>query len=189
MRWWWWIIIPLVAGIAGYFLVRELERLVREPSEIEQVERLDPGSALRTVQIFYGAHDRVGLASDDRAVVDPVNMEELAEVIAREVLNGPQKGIGGLSCDTEVKGFYVSEDGVGYLDLCSEVLVDWPQGDGLEWVSLGALVRSLTDNIPSLRAVQILVEGRVVEKSPGSIPLDLPLEPEWFGATHAEVIK
>ncbi len=81
MRWWWWILIPLVAVVAGYFLVRELERLVREPSEVEQVERLDPGAPLRTVQIFYGARDRIGFASDDRAVVDPAGTEALAELI------------------------------------------------------------------------------------------------------------
>jgi len=186
---WWWILIAVLAAVAGFVLVRALERLVQEPSDVEEAEHIPPGAALRTVQIFFGAPDNVGFVAEERAIVDPESREDLAEQIIRQVLEGPMSGITGLPPGTRVRALYIADDGVVYLDLSSELLMDWPSGDGLEWISLGSLVRSLTDNIPTLRAVQILIDGHVVTRPPGSIPLDLPLEPEWFGATPAEVIR
>lgn len=186
---WWWILIALLAAVAGFVVVRGLERLIQEPSDAEETPEIAPGTALRTVQLFFGSPDRVAFLTEERAIVDPESKEDLAEEIVRLVLEGPTRGVTGLPPATKVRTLYIADDGVVYLDLSSELLMSWPVGDGLEWVSLGSLVRSLTDNVPSLRAVQILIDGHVVAKPPGSIPLDLPLEPEWFGATPAEVIR
>ena len=185
---WWWILAAVLAAVAGFVLVRGLERLIREPSDIEEVEHLAPGAALRTVQIFFGSPDHIGFVAEERAIVDPESREGFAEEIVRQVLEGPMQGITGLPSTTQLRALYIADDGVIYLDLSSELLMNWPAGDGLEWISLGSLVRSLTDNIPTIRAVQILIDGHVVARPPGSVPLDLPLEPEWFGATPAEVI-
>jgi hypothetical protein len=188
MRWWWILIAVLAAG-AGFVLVRSLERLIQEPSDVEEIMQIAPGTALRTVQLLFGSPDHVGFIAEERAVVDPESLEDLAEEIVSLVLQGPTRGITGLPAATKVRALYIADDGVVYLDLSSDMLMSWPAGDGLEWISLGSVVRSLTSNIPSLRAVQILVDGHVVARPPGSIPLDLPLEPEWFGARPAEVIR
>jgi len=189
VRWWRWILVAVLAAIVGFVLMRGLERLVREPAGGEEVSHLVPGAPLRTVQIFFGAKDRVGFVTEERAIADPPSLEKLAEEIVRQLLEGSTEGITGLPPSTRLRAFYIAEDGVAYLDLSSDLLLNWPVGDGLEWVTLGSLVRSLTENIPTLRAVQIMIDGHMVARSPGSIPLDLPLDPEWFGATSVEVMR
>jgi spore germination protein GerM len=186
---WWWILIAVLAAVVGFVLVRGLEELIREPSDVEEIAQIAPGTALRTVQLFFGSPDHVGFLAEERAIVDPENREDLAEEIVNLVLEGPTRGVTGLPPDAKVRALYITDDGVVFLDLSSELLMNWPAGDGLEWISLGSLVRSLTGNIPSLQAVQILIDGHVVARPPGSIPLDLPLEPEWFGVRPAEVIR
>jgi len=126
------------------------------------------------------------LIEEERDVVDPGGVEDLAESVAREVLAGPTHGVTGFDPSTKVLSFYLTQDGTGYLDLSTELLAHWPRGDGLEWVSLASLVRSMTENVPSIRTLQILVAGRVVERAPGSIPLDLPLTAEGFGLETEE---
>jgi hypothetical protein len=157
------------------------------PAQVE-AEMLSAGSALRGVRLFFGTPGRPGFLTEERAIADPGRVELLAEAIAREVVRGPVRGVSGISPRTRVRAFYLTADGTGYLDVSSDMLANYPRGDGLEWVSLGALVRSITDNLPEVRAVQILVEGRVVGRSPGSIPLDLPFEPEAFEADVEEAI-
>ncbi len=180
-----WIVLIGIFAVAGIFMVRGLQRLAQQPQEVQQMTGPPPGAPLRTLRLFFGATDRVGLTAEERVVVDPGDVEDLAEAVAREVLAGPTRGVTGLDPATKVLSFYLTQDGTGYLDLSSELIESWPQGDGLEWVSLASLVRSLTENVPAIRTLQILVNGRVVENPPGSIPLDLPLSPEGFGLEPA----
>lgn len=184
-----WAISIAAVLLAGFLLVRGLSRLAQQPQALAGQTGPPPGAALRTVRLFFGAESRVDLESEERVIVDPGTPEDLAAAIAREVLRGPVEGVSGLPQSTTVRAFYLSPDGTGYLDLSSELLDRWPRGDGLEWVSLGSLIRSIAENVPSVRAVQLLIEGHVVEDPPGSIPLDLPLDPGLFGARSPELLK
>jgi hypothetical protein len=185
MKWLLWVLL-LCAGIAGgVLLVRGLSELAQQSPKAEHATGgIVAGAPLRTVRLYFGASDRVALVPEERAIVDPGGPEKLAEAIATEVLHGSARGAGvaAFSSATRVRAFYLAPDGTGYLDLSAEFLDRWPQGDGLEWVSLGSLVRSISENVPGIRSVYILVEGKTVDRSPGSIPLDLPLEPDGFGA-------
>jgi hypothetical protein len=183
-----WIAIITLFAITGFLLIRGLQRLAQQPQEIQQMEGPPPGAPIRTLRLFFGATDHVGLVAEERVVVDPGGIEDLAESVAREVLVGPTHGVTGLDPATKVLSFYLTQDGTGYLDLSRDLITHWPRGDGLEWVSVASLVRSLTENVPAIRTVQILVEGRVVERPPGSIPLDLPLAPEGFGLESSAAI-
>lgn len=180
-----WVILLCAGIVGGILLVRGLSELAQQsPKEEHAAGGIVAGAPLRTVRLYFGALDRVALVSEERTIIDPGGSERLAEAIAAEVLRGPLRGtsIAGFSPATRVRAFYLAPDGTGYLDLTADFLEQWPQGDGLEWVSLGSLVRSLSENVAGIRSVYILVEGRTVERSPGSIPLDLPLEPGGFGA-------
>jgi hypothetical protein len=180
-----WVVVLVAGIIAGFLVIRGLSRLAQQnPKEEHRAAEIPAGAPLRTVRLYFGASDRVALVPEERAVLDPGGPEKLAETIATEVFRGPGRGTGitGFSPSTRVRAFYLAPDGTGYLDLSADFLENWPQGDGLEWVSLGSLVRSITDNVPGVRCVYILVAGNAIDKSPGSIPLDLPLEPEGFGA-------
>ncbi len=183
-----WIVLILVGVGGGVFLVRGLSDLAQQSPKSEHAAGgIVAGAPLRTVLLYFGAPDRVALIPEERAIADPGGPERLAEAIATEVFRGPARGYGveGFSSATRVRAFYLDPGGTGYLDLSGDFLDSWPQGDGLEWVSLGSLVRSISENVPGVRSVYILVEGHTVDRSPGSIPLDLPLDPDGFGATPA----
>lgn len=187
MRRWVWAAVIVAVLVGGFFLVRSLGILAGQLPEVGGGKGPAPGAPVRMVRLYFGASDRVALVGEDRAIEDPGNDERLAEAIAREVFRGSPTGVSGLSRSTRVRAFYLAPDGTGYLDLSSDFLSRWPQGDGYEWVSLGSLVRSITENVPRIRCVQILVDGQVVQRAPGSIPLDLPLEADGFGALTPEV--
>lgn len=184
-----WIL--LIAGVlvGGFLIIRGLGILAGQLPDVGVGKGPAPGAPLRMVRLYFGARDHVAMVGEDRAIVDPGADDKLAEAIAREVFLGSETGVFGLARTTKVRAFYRAPDGTGYLDLSSDLMSRWPQGDGLEWVSLGALVRSITENVPSIRSVQILLEGRVIQRTPGSIPLDLPLEADGFGGATPEVVQ
>jgi hypothetical protein len=186
MKRFFWVALLGAAIVGGALLVRGLGQLAQQTPKAEHVVAgTVAGAPLRMVRLYFGAPGRVALIPEERAIVDPGGPEKLAEAIATEVFKGSARGTGvaGLDPATRVRAFYLAPDGTGYLDLSGEFLEQWPQGDGLEWVSLGSLVRSISENVPGVRSVYILVEGTTIERSPGSIPLDLPLEPDGFGGT------
>jgi hypothetical protein len=174
------ILVLIAVVVAGWLLVRGLGRLAEQPVEPETVLRLESEGAWRAVRLYFADHQRPGWVTEDRVVADVEIPEALAEAIITEIIARRPEPFTGLSTRAKILSFYITEDGVGWCDFSSELLVNWPDGDGREWASLGSLVLSLTENIPVLRAVQIIVEGRIVSVPSGSMPIDRPLEPGWF---------
>lgn len=174
------ILVLVVLVLVGWVLVRGLGRLAEQPIEPEKVVTFELSGAMRSVRLYFADPSDLGWVTEDRVLAQVEIPEALAEAIVAELLAKRPERFGGFSTRTEVLGFYITEDGVGWCDLSSDLLTGWPVGDGREWASLGSLVLSLTENIPSLRAVQLMIEGRVVSIPPGSLPIDRPLEPNWF---------
>ncbi|MDM7915042.1 MAG: GerMN domain-containing protein [Candidatus Eisenbacteria bacterium] len=175
---WGLLIIALV--VAAIVVYRGLGTVALNPRDVG-AGTTEAGAPVRILGLYFGAPDQIGLVREERAVPDPGGRERLGEAVAREVLAGSSQGISGWSSRARVKSFFLMPDGTGYLDLSSDALARWPRGDGLEWVSIASLVRSLIENVPGIRAVQILVDGKIVERAPGSIPIDLPLDLATLG--------
>lgn len=181
-----WIAAIVVLIVAGIWIVRALWGLAGQPAKVEHGGGIEPGAPARMVRLYYGARDRVSLAGEDRAIPDPGGDEAMIERILREYLRGSPAGITGFGSGIGVRGVFLADDGTAFVDFSSEMLARWPRGDGLEWVSVGGIVRSVTENVPAVRRVQILVEGKVVERAPGAIAIDLPLEPQGFRSLAEE---
>ncbi len=181
MKWWIWAGVLLLAVAAGILLVRELGHLVGSPSEIEPVLLSERSHPMRTVLLYFPSEERIGYRTEERVIQATGDREDRIESIIDALFRGPNEGYQPWSSRVTLRSVFVTEgDWVAYLDFGGELLVDWPLGDGLEWLAVGSIVRSLTENLPELRAVQLLANGSSIEDPPGSIPLDLPLMPEWF---------
>ncbi len=175
-----WIAAIGVLLVAGVLLVRALLGVLGQPPNVQHGGGVEPGAPTRMIQLFYGSRDRVGLEGEDRAIPDLGGEEAMIERIVTEYLRGSRSRIAGFNPAVRVRGVFLAQDGTVYLDLTSELLTRWPRGDGLEWVSVGGLVCSITENVPAARRIQILVEGKIIERPPGAIAIDLPLEPVGF---------
>lgn len=180
IRWVAWSIAVLGVSAAGVYLILVLGRMAEQPSTAIPDADAQAGAPMRAIRLHFPSEERIGWRTEDRVVHAEDEEEILAERIVRELLSGPARGPGAWSDRVEVRTFFLDEDGVGVLDLSPHVLADWPRGDAAEWVVVGSAVRSLAENLSGLRGLQILVDGEVVRAPPGSIPLDLPLRPEWF---------
>jgi Sporulation and spore germination len=76
---------------------------------------------------------------------------------------------------------FITEHGEAYVDLSREVASAHPGGTVDELLTVYTLVHALTENLPAVTAVQLLVDGKEVETLAGHVDLRRPLakNPAW----------
>ncbi|MGB9791055.1 MAG: GerMN domain-containing protein [Thermacetogeniaceae bacterium] len=79
-----------------------------------------------------------------------------------------------LPAGTQVRGVNVKPDGTCVVDLSREVTRIPDQEPKAEALAVAAIVNTLTE-FPTVKRVQILVEGQTRETLAGHIPIDVPL--------------
>jgi hypothetical protein len=76
---------------------------------------------------------------------------------------------------TTLKGFYLSGQGVAFVDLSAEATTAHRGGSLDEIFTVYSLVDTLTENLPAITAVQLLVNGHQVDTLAGHVDVRRPL--------------
>ena len=131
--------------------------------------------ARETVTLYFLSEDKPNLSQEKREipVFDSVSLK--ARRIVNELLAGSEKG---LICPfpekTQLREFYLSEDGTAFVDFSGEVRNDHPFGSSADIATVYSLVNTLTFNIKEIKQVVILVDGRESQTLGGHIDLTKP---------------
>ncbi len=146
--------------------------------------------AQRTIQVklFFEARDGSGLSIEERAVPFSSDLARQVELLVEALVAGPQGDLTAtLPPDARVLGAFVTRAGVAYVNVSKEaqaVLV----GSHAELRSVFALVNSVTANLPAVKRVQILVDGRPAETLAGHVDLGRPLAPDMSLLSVMELV-
>jgi len=70
---------------------------------------------------------------------------------------------------------YLTERGDAYVDLSREAVTAHPGGTLNELLTVYTIVNALTVNLPAVKSVQILIDGKEVETLAGHVDLRQPL--------------
>ena len=134
-----------------------------------------PGRKIKA-RLFYVADDGTRLTSVERDVTYGDNaVEQAREIIAAQIAPVAEPAGLGDSDGTTLRAVFITEHGEAYVDLSREV-VDRSPGRHRRRVADGVHVRhALTDNLPVVTAVQVLVDGKEVETLAGHVDLRRPL--------------
>jgi spore germination protein GerM len=138
---------------------------------------------VRIVLYFQGAD--VGLLFPEEREVD-VSADSSAR--ARRVLEELARGstaelLPTLPAGTHVREVYFDSHGVAHVDFSREIRDNHPGGSAEELLTVESVVHSLSRNVPEVRAVHFLVNGRAATTLAGHVDLTLPLAPDaqWLG--------
>jgi hypothetical protein len=77
-----------------------------------------------------------------------------------------------------LRAFYVTPRGDAFVDLSPNVSSAHPGGSLTELLTIYAIVNAITANLPAVRQVQILVDGREVDTIAGHVDIRRPLTQE-----------
>lgn len=173
----------LVAG-AGWAVSRALDRLTGAQPAAEPPAAAAPAASAAdvahiTATLFYGSADGQALVPVRREVpLAEGVVPQGRELLMAQLQPAPEPSIISVIPEgTTLRAFYITDRGDGFVDLSTEVSARHAGGSSAELLTVYAIVHAVTANLPSIRRVQILIDGREADTLAGHVDLRRPLEP------------
>ena len=137
-----------------------------------------PAAAGRKIKarLFYVAEDGTRLMSVERDVAYGEGaVEQAREIVAAQIAPVAEPLVSAVPPGTALRAVFITEGGEAYVDMSREVVSAHPGGTLSELLTVYTLVNALTENLPAVTAVQVLVDGKEMETLSGHIDLRRPL--------------
>ena len=178
--------LALVAGAVAWVLFIGLPRWTAKPQPVVE-EAPTPSAAAPQpattpslphikARLFYLRDDGLALRTEERDVVFGGTTADQARRIIEAQLEAPTPPLASAIPEgTTLKSLFISQKGEAYVDLSAEVSKNHPGGSLDEILTVYTIVDVVTDNLPAITAVQILIEGHEVDTLAGHVDLRRPL--------------
>ena len=170
----------LAAALLGWAIFWWLPDLV-SPQPATRGGSAAQGAAtegVRTIRatLFYANEAGDGLVGVEREVPQADDIAAQARnILERQLEPAPSPLLQVVPEATRVRTVFVIDGGTAYVDLTGEVASTHPGGSLDELLTVYAIVDALTVNLPSVTAVQILIDGKEVDTLAGHVDLRRPL--------------
>ena len=127
--------------------------------------------------LFYISDDGMRLVGFRRRLERQAEPTAQARVILEaQLAEPPAPLLSPIPPGTRLRAVYLTDRGDAFVDLTEEITVGHTGGSLEELFTVYAIVNALTTNLPSINAVQILVNGQEVDTLVGHVDLQRPLE-------------
>jgi len=153
----------------------------------------EPGAEAATrrigVRLFYVTEDGRALAPRDREIeYGEDTAQQARRILEAQLTPPPPPLVSAIPEGTTLKELFLGGRGEAYVDLSQEVSGNHPGGSLDELLTVYTIVHALTENLPAISVVQILIDGREVDTLTGHVDLRRPLPPgpEWLQQPAAD---
>lgn len=175
----------LVATAVAWLLFVGLPRWTAHPAAIDEEEApsasvppSDPGTSSPRIKarLFYVTADGLKLRPVEQEV--PLGTTAAAQarfLVEAQLAAPPDEMVSAVPHGTTLEELFLTARGEAYVDLSAEVAKNHPGGSLDELLTVYTLVAVLTENLPSISRVQILIGGREVDTLAGHVDLRRPL--------------
>jgi spore germination protein GerM len=181
----------VVAGLAGWVLFVGLPRWysARKAATVAAAGAAAPaptGSAVRqiTATLFYVSEDGMHLTPMQREVPFAAATADQARAIIEAQLASAPPLVSAIPPDTKLRDVFITERGDAFVDLSGEVSSRHSGGSLDEIFTVYTIVDALTVNLPAIKRVQILVDGKEVDTLAGHVDLRHPLAKSLDWTVH-----
>ncbi len=124
------------------------------------------------VYLYFGNAENTCLKPEEQRLRHSGEADSLGRRIVEALIRGPETGlVRTIPERTVLNGFYLTDDGIAYIDLSEAVSEDHPGGVVTEYLTVFSIVNSLVLNIPEITRVKILINGREAATLAGHIDL------------------
>jgi hypothetical protein len=127
-------------------------------------------------RLFYVSEDGTRLAGLERDV--PVGggaVEQAREIINAQLAPVAEPLVSAVPAGTTLRGVFLAERGEAYVDLSHEVSTGHSGGTLDELLTVFTIVNALTANLPAVKSVQLLIDGKEVATLAGHVDLRRPI--------------
>ena len=166
------LVLAVLAWLAWRWSVRSGEVTVVDPAASDTV-----GTGFRSARLWFVARSGDSLVSEPREVIEQTGLHERVAALLDELARGPTgAGLTLVPAGTTLRHAYLDDRGLLTLDLSGAFRSGFHGGAGAEELAVGALVRTLGDNLPEVKQVTIVCDGAPLASLGGHLPLDRPLD-------------
>ena len=166
----------LLTAVACILLLLAWPRSSGAPAAARAGAPAAPAELGRTIKarLFYVSDEGTRLTSVERDVPYAEGPEQAREIINAQIALG-EPLVSAVPSGTAVRAVYLTERGDAYVDLSREAVTAHPGGTLNELLTVYTIVNALTVNLPAVKSVQILIDGKEVETLAGHVDLRQPL--------------
>jgi spore germination protein GerM len=134
-----------------------------------------PGRKIKA-RLFYVGEDGLSLTSVERDVAYGEGMlEQAREIVTAQIAPVVEPLVSAVPPGTALRAVFLTDTGDAYIDLSREIVSAHPGGTINELLTIYTIVNALTENLPAVTGVQVLVDGKELETLSGHIDLRRPL--------------
>lgn len=179
----WTLVVALTAvllGAASIYLPRWLAE-TGEPAVTAEPPAPPPTPKIKA-RLFYVSDDGLRLVGVEREVPFGEGTLMQARRIVEAQLERPAPPlVSAIPDGTRLRAIFIDSIGRAFVDLSPEVSSAHPGGALEECLTVYSIINVVTANLPAVKAVQILVNGREVDSLAGHVDLrrPLPAGPSW----------
>lgn len=173
------VAIGAIAAAAWLAINRPWRRAATVPPASVEVtpERLAGDARKITGTLYFVAEDGMSLVGVPREVPFGEGVHEQARLIVAEQLGeAPPPLASAIPPGTRLRAVYITDRGDAFVDLSAEARTHHTGGALDELFTVYTVVNALTTNLPAVKRVQILVEGKEVDTLAGHVDLRHPLQ-------------
>jgi spore germination protein GerM len=134
-----------------------------------------PGRKIKA-HLFYVSDDGLHLTGVERDVTyGDSAVEQAREILAVQIAPVAEPLVSAIPTGTKLRAVFIGENGEAYVDLSKDVSSAHSGGTLDELLTVYTIVHALTENLPAVTAVQVIVDGKEVETLSGHVDLRRPL--------------
>jgi spore germination protein GerM len=172
--------IVATAGVLAWVLFVELPRRYgpKAATPVAAASPAAPAPSGRKIKarLFYLADDGVHLTRVERDVAYGEGaLEQAREIMAAQLAPVTEPLVSAIPASTAVRALFITEGGEAYVDFSPAIMTGHSGGTVAELLTVYTIVNALTENLPAITAVQVLIDGKEADTLAGHVDLRSPL--------------
>ena len=174
-------LIAVVAGAGGWWLTtRALSRraVSSQPASASPAGTPAAADARKiTATLYFVSEDGMSLVGVQREVPFGESvLDQAKQIVTTQLAVAPPPLVSAIPPETMLRALYLTERGDAFVDLSPDVRTRHTGGALDELFTVYTIVNALTTNLPAVKRVQILIEGKEVDTLAGHVDLRHPLQ-------------
>jgi germination protein M len=182
-----WLLFLALQDRSGTVPADEAEEAPVAPAAVPAEEtQTDPATPRIKTRLFYVAEGGRQLVPVEREVeFGKDTAQQARRIIEAQLAPAPEPLVSAIPEGTTLRELFLTPRGQAFVDFSPEIATGHSGGSLDEILTVYTIVNALTQNLPAITEVQILVDGREVDTLAGHVDLRQPLDGDttWVQAT------
>jgi spore germination protein GerM len=173
------VIAVAAIAVAGWLTARMLSRRGATTPQTTSTSTNAAAADARKIHatLYFVAEDGMSLVGVQREVPFGESViDQAREIVTSQLAVAPPPLISAIPVETKLRTFYLTDRGDAFVDLSADVRTKHTGGALDELFTVYSIVNALTTNLPAVKRVQILIDGKEVDTLAGHVDLRHPLQ-------------